>query len=60
VIAAARRVVGEHLGAVLVSGDISSTLSNVEASERLRVAGKPIRSNKLLSLIRELLAAGPR
>jgi CheY-like chemotaxis protein len=58
VIAAARRVVGEHLGAVLISGDISSTLSNVEAGERLRVAGKPIRSHKLLSLIRELLPAG--
>jgi CheY-like chemotaxis protein len=57
VIAAARQVAGEHLGAVLVSGDISSTLSNVEATERLRVASKPIRSNKLLALIRELLSA---
>ncbi|MGB6486031.1 MAG: ATP-binding protein [Steroidobacteraceae bacterium] len=57
VIAAARQVAGEHLPAVLVSGDISSTLSGVEASNRLRVASKPIRSNKLLSLIRELLSA---
>jgi CheY-like chemotaxis protein len=57
VIAAARQVVGEQLPAVLVSGDISSTLSGVEASERLRVATKPIRSGKLLSLVRELLSA---
>ncbi|MGA8096926.1 MAG: ATP-binding protein [Steroidobacteraceae bacterium] len=56
VIAAARQVAGEHLGAVLVSGDISSTLSGVEATDRLRVASKPIRWNHLLSLIRELLA----
>jgi CheY-like chemotaxis protein/anti-sigma regulatory factor (Ser/Thr protein kinase) len=59
VIAAARQVAGEHLPAVLVSGDISSTLSSVEATDRLRVASKPIRSHKLLSLIRELLAPAP-
>jgi CheY-like chemotaxis protein len=58
VIAAARQVAGEHLPAVLVSGDVSSTLSGVEASDRLRVATKPIRSGKLLSLVRELLSAG--
>ncbi|HUA24446.1 MAG TPA: ATP-binding protein [Steroidobacteraceae bacterium] len=59
VIAAARRAAGAHLGAVLVSGDISSALGNVEADDRLRVATKPIRSNKLLSLIRELLPPQP-
>jgi nitrogen-specific signal transduction histidine kinase/CheY-like chemotaxis protein len=58
VIAAARQVAGEQLPAVLVSGDISATLCGVEAGERLRVAAKPIRSNKLMSLIRELLSAG--
>ena len=58
VIAAARQVAGEHLPAVLVSGDISSTLSGVEASDRLRIATKPIRSGKLLALIKELLSAG--
>ncbi len=57
VIAAARRVAGEHLGALLVSGDISPTLSNLEATYRLRVASKPIRSHKLLSLVREVLSA---
>jgi CheY-like chemotaxis protein len=57
VIAAARRVAGERLPALLVSGDISPTLGGVETSDRLRVASKPIRSHKLLSLIRELLSA---
>ena len=58
VIAAARQVAGEQLPAVLVSGDIAATLSGLEASDRLRVASKPIRSSKLLALIRELLSAG--
>jgi CheY-like chemotaxis protein len=58
VIAAARRAAGAHLGAVLVSGDIASSLGNV-ADDRLRVATKPIRSSKLLSLIRELLPPQP-
>lgn len=58
VIAAARQAAGEELPAVLVSGDISAPLSGLEASDRLRVASKPIRSSKLLALIRELLSAG--
>jgi CheY-like chemotaxis protein len=57
VIAAARQVAGEGLPAVLTSGDISSTLSDVPTTDRLRVAGKPIRSHALLSLINELLSA---
>lgn len=55
VIAAARNVAGENLGAVLVSGDTSSTLRDVRAAERLRIASKPIRADELLSLIAELL-----
>ena len=55
VIAAARKVAGENLGAVLVSGDTSSTLREVKATERLRIASKPIRADELLSLITELL-----
>jgi two-component system, sensor histidine kinase len=58
VIAAARNVAGEHLGAVLVSGDTSSTLRDVKATERLRIASKPIRADELLSLITELLSVG--
>ena len=56
VIAAARAVAGEHLGAVLVSGDTSSTLREVQATDRLRIASKPIQADQLLSLMAELLA----
>jgi len=55
VIAAARGFVGEHLGAVLVSGDTSATLREVKATDRLRIASKPIQADELLSMITELL-----
>jgi two-component system, sensor histidine kinase len=55
-IAAARAIAGEHLGAVLVSGDTSSTLRDVRADERLRIASKPIRADELLSVIAKLLS----
>jgi two-component system, sensor histidine kinase len=58
VIAAARSFAGEHLGAVLVSGDTSSTLRGVKAADRLRIASKPIQADELLSLITELLPVG--
>jgi len=57
VIAAARAIAGESLGAVLVSGDTSSRLRDVKAGDRLRIASKPIRAEELLSIIAELLAA---
>lgn len=56
VIAAARSVAGEHLGAVLASGDTSSTLRDVKATDRLRIVSKPIQADELLSIIRELLS----
>jgi signal transduction histidine kinase/ActR/RegA family two-component response regulator len=55
VIATARDIAGERLGAVLVSGDTSSTLRDVKATDRLRIASKPIDADELLSLITELL-----
>jgi PAS domain S-box-containing protein len=56
VIAAARAIAGERLGAVLVSGDTSSTLRDVKATDRLRIASKPIKADELLSIITELLS----
>ncbi|GEM_PF-6552082 len=55
--AAARAAAGESLGAVLVlvSGDTSSTLRDVQAGDRLRIASKPIRADELLSIAAELL-----
>jgi two-component system, sensor histidine kinase len=56
VIAAIRKLAGESLAAVLVSGDTSSTLRNLGADERLRLASKPIQADELLRLIGTLLA----
>ena len=55
VIAAARDAAGESLGAVLVSGDTSSTLRDVKSTDRLRIASKPIEADELLSIITELI-----
>jgi PAS domain S-box-containing protein len=54
-IAAARSFAGESLGAVIVSGDTSSTLREVPATHRLRIASKPIRADELLALIADLV-----
>lgn len=56
VIAMARSIAGEHLGAVLVSGDTSSAPRDVQATERLRLAAKPIRARDLLAIVTELLS----
>jgi len=55
VIAQVRALVGQSLGAVLVSGDTSSTLRDIKLDEHLRVASKPIRADELLELIATLL-----
>ena len=60
VIAAARAVAGEHLGAVLISGDTSSTLRDVKPTGRLRIASKPIQADELLSILSELLTTKPQ
>lgn len=57
VIAAARHAAGERLGAILVSGDTSSTLRDVKSTDRLRIASKPIQADQLLSIVTELLSA---
>jgi two-component system, sensor histidine kinase len=57
VIAAARAIAGESLGAVLVSGDTSSTLRDVKAGDRLRIASKPIQADELLAIVAELLSS---
>lgn len=56
VIAMARSVTGEHLGAVLVSGDTLAAPRDVQTTGRLRLAGKPIRARELLAIVTELLA----
>ena len=55
VIEAVRRLAGESIAAVLVSGDTSSTLRGLPSNRRLRLASKPIRADELLRLIASLL-----
>ncbi len=58
VIAAVRARGGSEIGAVLLSGDTSATLRDIEAGDRLRVASKPIQADALLSLVSSLLPQG--
>ncbi len=56
VIAALRGVLGESLRAVLVTGDTSSTVGDLERDEWIRVASKPINADELLAIVKTLLA----
>ena len=55
VIAAAREISGNELKAVLVTGDTSSAVRELPADANLRITSKPINSDELLHLIKELL-----
>jgi two-component system CheB/CheR fusion protein len=55
VIAAARAACGASLKAVLVTGDTSSAVRDLQADANLRITSKPINSEELLSLVRTLL-----
>jgi CheY-like chemotaxis protein len=56
VISAAREIFGDSLKAILVTGDTSSVVRELQADEHLRVASKPVNSKELLALVRSLLA----
>jgi len=59
VITAVRGILERQCGAVLITGDTSAAV-RAKAAEGVRLASKPIRSDELLVLIRELMpAAGP-
>jgi CheY-like chemotaxis protein/nitrogen-specific signal transduction histidine kinase len=55
VIATARENFGPAFGAVLVTGDTSSAVRELPGDAKLRITSKPINSDQLLALIRELL-----
>jgi len=57
VIAAAREILGNALKAVLVTGDTSSAVRELEGDPNLRITSKPINSDELLGLVRTLLAS---
>jgi two-component system, sensor histidine kinase len=57
VIAAARKILGSGLKAILVTGDTSSAVRELQADAHLRITSKPINSDEFLELVRTLLAA---
>jgi CheY-like chemotaxis protein len=56
VIAAARELRSPDMPAILVTGDTSPAVNELQRDARLRITSKPINSRELLSLIRTLLA----
>ena len=58
VIAVLRADLGRQLKAVLITGDTSSAVKELERDERLRLARKPIHAEELLTLLKSLLT-GP-
>jgi two-component system, sensor histidine kinase len=57
VISAAREVFGDSLKAILVTGDTSSVVRELQSNENLRIASKPVNSKELLALVRSLLGS---
>jgi PAS domain S-box-containing protein len=56
IIGAARDILGPGLKAILVTGDTSSAIRDLQRDENLRITSKPINADELLSLIQSLLA----
>jgi PAS domain S-box-containing protein len=56
VIEAARTLLGRDFNAILVTGDTSSAIREMQGDPHLRITSKPINSDELLSLVRNLLA----
>jgi hypothetical protein len=52
-----REEVSADIKAVLVTGDTSAVVKQMDGDPHLRIASKPINAEELLSLLRELLAA---
>ena len=56
VISAGRQLFGDSLKAILVTGDTSSVVRELQSDANLRIASKPVNSKELLALVRSLLA----
>lgn len=55
VIAAARAALGPSLKAILVTGDTSSVVRELQGDANLRITSKPVNSDELLGLVKALL-----
>jgi CheY-like chemotaxis protein len=56
VIDAARRMLGDDVRTILVTGDTSSAVRDIAEHANLRITSKPINARELLGLMRQLLA----
>jgi PAS domain S-box-containing protein len=56
VISVGREMLGDSLKAILVTGDTSSAVRELQGDDKLRITSKPINSSELLALVRSLLA----
>jgi len=56
IIAAAREMNGAGLKAILVTGDTSSAVREMQGDANLRITSKPINSSELIALVKGLLA----
>jgi CheY-like chemotaxis protein len=57
VIAEVRKKLASQLPAILITGDTSSAMRELQCDARVRTASKPINPDELLALVRELSAA---
>jgi PAS domain S-box-containing protein len=57
VIAQARKAVGRPLKAILITGDTSSAIQELNGDELLRIVSKPIQAEELIGLIASLLSS---
>jgi PAS domain S-box-containing protein len=57
VISEVRKRLASQLPAILITGDTSSAMRDLQCDDRLRTASKPINPDELLSLVRELIGA---
>jgi CheY-like chemotaxis protein len=56
VISSVRQALGRPLKAVLVTGDTSSFVKEMESDPNLRITSKPVNAEALLNIIGQLLA----
>ena len=57
IIEAAREILGDSFKAILVTGDTSSAVREMQGDANLRITSKPINSDELLALVKALLDA---
>ena len=60
VISSVRGILGADLPTVLITGDTSSAVKELQHDDNVRMASKPINADELLGLLRDLLGSQSR